>query len=72
MITPASHLLVRLFQHYKRRIMPMAGGLFDQPNYYVEAMEILSERDALIQSEMAERARRNRLPADASIVGDDA
>jgi len=58
MITPASRLMLRLYGHYKARLLPHAGGLLDQPNYYIEAMEILAERDAKVQSEMVERARR--------------
>jgi len=58
MITPASRLMLRLYMHYKARLLPHAGGLLEQPHYYIEAMEILSERDAQVQAEMAERARR--------------
>ena len=58
MITPASRLMLRLYGHYRARLLPHAGGLLDQPNYYIEAMEILAERDAKVQAEMAERARR--------------
>jgi len=58
MITPASRMLLRLYGHYKARILPHAGGLLEQPHYYIEAMEILEERDARLQAEAAERARR--------------
>jgi len=58
MITPASRLLLRLYGHYKSRILPHAGGLLDQPHHYIEAMEILAEHDARIQTEQAEKLRR--------------
>jgi len=58
MITPASRLMLRLYAHYKARLLPHSGGILDQPSYYIEAMEVLAERDAQVQAEMAERARR--------------
>lgn len=39
MITPQSRYLLRLYGHYKNRLLPYAGGLLNQPNYYIEAME---------------------------------
>lgn len=58
MITPASRFLVRLYRHYKERILPFAGGLLDQPHLYAEAMEILAAREATLRAEYAERQRR--------------
>lgn len=60
MISPFSRLMLQLYGHYTRRILPRSGGLLDQPNQYTEAMEILAERDAQIQAEEAERMRRDR------------
>ena len=42
MITPQSRYLQRLYGHYKNRLLPYAGGLLNQPNYYLEAMELIS------------------------------
>lgn len=58
MITAQSQFLLRLFGHYKQRLLPRSGGLLEQPNYYVEAMEILSAREAEILAEREEQARR--------------
>ncbi len=41
MVTPASRFLLRLYRHYDKRLLPYGGGLLDQPNYYLEAMEII-------------------------------
>jgi hypothetical protein len=46
MITPQSQFLLRLHGHYKNQVLPFAGGLLEQPHYYAEAMEILSDRRA--------------------------
>lgn len=59
MITPQSRFLLGLYRHYQAKLLPCAGGLLDQPNYYVQAMEILGEADQRIQAEALERARRD-------------
>jgi len=41
LITGDSAYLLQLFTHYRRGLMPLAGGLFDQPNRYVEAMYLI-------------------------------
>lgn len=58
MITPQSQFLLRQYAHYKQRLLPQAGGVLEQPNYYAEAMEILAARDAQIQAEALEKQRR--------------
>ncbi len=60
MITPDSYFLLRLHGHYKNALLPYSGGVLDQPNFYLEAMEILSEREGKILAEKAERQRRER------------
>lgn len=60
MITPESYFLLRLHSHYKQGLLPYAGGLLEQPNFYLEAMEILSARAAAIMAEQAERHRREQ------------
>jgi hypothetical protein len=58
MITPASRFLLRLHTHYREGVLPYKGGLLEQPNYYAEAMEVLSERDLQIRAEFAEKLKR--------------
>lgn len=41
MITPESSWFLRLYRHYKNHLLPHAGGLLDQPNAYLEAMEVI-------------------------------
>lgn len=58
MITEQSRFLLRLYRHHKEGILPLAGGILQQPNYYVEAMEILDSHERRIQAEIAERQDR--------------
>lgn len=41
MITEKTREAMRLHIHYKNNILPCAGGLYDQPAWYIEAMELL-------------------------------
>ena len=41
MITERSMSFLRLYRHYKNGWLPYTGGLLDQPNIYLEAMEII-------------------------------
>ena len=41
MVTTHTYALIRLFKHYKNGILAKKGGVLSQPNYYLEAMEIL-------------------------------
>ncbi|MDH5394533.1 MAG: hypothetical protein OEY11_15215 [Gammaproteobacteria bacterium] len=43
MITAESHYFIKLYQHYKNGVLPMPGSLLQQPNAYIEAMDILDE-----------------------------
>lgn len=58
MITPQSQYLLRLHKHYREGLLPLSGGLLEQPNYYLEAMEILSDRGAVLQAEELEKMQR--------------
>lgn len=58
MITRESRFLIRLHEHYKAGHMARVGGVLEQPNFYLEAMEVLSERERLIMAERAEKQRR--------------
>lgn len=63
MITPQSRFLLRLFDHYKSGVLARAGGALEQPNYYLEAMEILAEREGKLKAELAERQARDNMAA---------
>ena len=41
MVTQPSHLWLRLHGHYRRQHLPFAGGMMQQPNKFIEAMELL-------------------------------
>jgi len=41
MVTDFSVELNQLYKHYKNQILPLSGGLFDQPKAYSQAMSIL-------------------------------
>lgn len=41
MITPQSRFLIRMHRHYRNGWLPYEGGLLEQPNYYLEAMELI-------------------------------
>lgn len=49
---------MRLYWHYKNRFLPNTGGIADQANYYIEAMEIIDKTFADIELAKAERERR--------------
>ena len=57
MITPLSHQLMRLYGHYKNQLLPFAGGLYDQPALYTEAMEIIDAHQARVLSELNDHGR---------------
>ena len=54
-LTPETLWLVRLWRHYRSGFLLRAGGLADQPNRYLEAMEILSGE---VDRKQAEAMRR--------------
>lgn len=43
--------MLRLFQHYRHQLLPSAGGLLDQPNNYIESMEIIGAAVASAKQE---------------------
>jgi hypothetical protein len=46
MITDAERILLKLHNHYKQGHLLTAGGIMDQPNYYLDAMEQISAAEA--------------------------
>lgn len=57
MITEASHLWLKLHRHYRGHHLPFAGGLMQQPNKYIEAMEALSSAFNAIERDQIEQMR---------------
>lgn len=43
MITRETEYLLRLHQHYRAGHLPLSGGVLDQPNAYLQAMELLDD-----------------------------
>jgi len=41
MITAESHYYIKFHKHYKNGILVMPGSLLEQPNAYLEAMELI-------------------------------
>jgi hypothetical protein len=41
MITDASNMWLRLYRHYQSNKLPFSGGILDQPNGYLLAMETI-------------------------------
>lgn len=41
MITPFSSRMLNLYGHYKNSVFPLSGGLLEQPNLYLRAMELI-------------------------------
>lgn len=45
MVTEWALTLIRLHAHYRNRLLFHEGGLMDQPNVYLEAMELIEGYD---------------------------
>jgi hypothetical protein len=43
LISDRSRLMLELYGHYKNGILPVAGGLLDQPYSYYRAMTVIDE-----------------------------
>ena len=41
MVTDFSRACLRLYRHYKNGVLLRAGGLYDQPNIYIDAMGVV-------------------------------
>jgi len=41
MVTDIDKYMLKLHKHYSKGVLLQSGGLLDQPNYYLEAMEII-------------------------------
>lgn len=43
-ITPMSRQFMMLHTHYAKRLLPFHGGLMNQPNAYLQAMETIESK----------------------------
>jgi len=43
MITDNTGNYLRLYQHYKNHLLPFSGGILEQPNLFLQVMEILDK-----------------------------
>ena len=43
MVTTFSISMINLYPHYQNKILAFAGGIFDQPNSYIQAMAIIDQ-----------------------------
>jgi hypothetical protein len=41
LVSDMSRTILSLHKHYQNGCFPYSGGLFDQPNLYIQAMELL-------------------------------
>ncbi len=53
MIHDGSRELMRLYRHYKNNLLPYAGGVLEQPNAYLEAMEVIDAHQTKLAAEAA-------------------
>lgn len=62
MITPTSRTFLRIYRHYREGFLPEPGGLLNQRNRVIEAIEILDDQIGKMREADArarEDARRN-------------
>ena len=52
--------MLRYFNEYKNQYLMVAGGMGNQPAFYVWAMRILGNEDALIEKEKRDRKGKHR------------
>lgn len=51
MVTDDSRVLLRMYGHYKNGLLPLSGGVLDQPAVFSEAMELVEMRIVKIKSD---------------------
>lgn len=51
MITDFSTQMIGLYWHYKNGLLPVAGGILDQPDIYLNAMRVIDSAYNRIQLE---------------------
>ena len=55
MVSESSRQWMRLYGHYKGHVLATAGGLLDQPNLYLEAMEMIDAHQGRLMAEANKR-----------------
>ena len=61
-VTEETRELMALFHDYPQ-VLPLAGGLYDQPARYVRAMRFLQQATAQLEGEIARAAEAERRPS---------
>jgi hypothetical protein len=46
MVEPWHETMWRMYSHYQNQLLPIAGGILDQSNFFLEAMELIGSRIA--------------------------
>ncbi len=64
-VEPWAQEVVALYPHYKAGILLVAGGLIDQPAFYVHCMRIVASEEGAIDAEQQEENRRSAKAAQA-------
>lgn len=57
MITPASRAWLRWHGHYRKQLLPHAGGVGEQPAAYLDAMEIIEAEFNRVQFERMRKSK---------------
>ncbi len=52
LLTPQTLWLLRIYGHYRHGFLPTSGGLFEQSNRLLQAMEIINEEIVNLQNEV--------------------
>ena len=51
LVTASSVAMLSIFNHFERGVMPVSGGLFDQPALAIEAMDVIFAARALARKD---------------------
>jgi hypothetical protein len=51
--------MLRLYQHYKLGYLPFSGGVLQQPNKFLEAMEVISATIGGIERDRFEQMKKD-------------
>ena len=58
LVTDDTHRMMAMHTYYKNGYLPVAGGMLDQTEIFVRAMEVIES--AINENEKAEAEKRNR------------
>jgi len=51
MITEFSYQMLNLFGHYQSHVLPLSGGVLEQPNIYTESMRVIDNHTNKLKAE---------------------